>query len=129
MAQAGRAGAAAVAAIKTSTGLVGLAVEPNAPIILTKLYHRILRDLKAVPEDTLFRWHKERTINFRLRVMNEEKDIKSMEARINSGNLEELIVMAREELSRMPSYIENQYWKHDPNDPTILTWTWEHNMW
>ncbi len=57
--------------VKVSTGLVGLAVEPKAREILTRLYKQILRDLRIMPDHLEYRKVMEGMATRRLKILEE----------------------------------------------------------
>nr|CCA22405.1 conserved hypothetical protein [Albugo laibachii Nc14] len=98
---------------KTSTGLVGLAVNPNARKDLMQLYRKTLEEVKnqVLPEDAAYRDAVERITKFRLKVVEENEDEEVIEKEINCGQLEELIEQAEDELSVIPVYLEHKLWE------------------
>jgi ETC complex I subunit conserved region len=53
---------------KTSTGLTGLPVDPNARENMAKMQQAILSKIKLIPEHTTYRQVIEATSNYRLKV-------------------------------------------------------------
>jgi ETC complex I subunit conserved region len=53
---------------KTSTGLTGLPVDPNARENMAKMQQAILNKIKLIPEHTTYRQVIEATSNYRLKV-------------------------------------------------------------
>ncbi|CAI5716791.1 unnamed protein product [Hyaloperonospora brassicae] len=101
-----------MAVTKTSTGLVGLSVNPNARQDLVKLYRRTLDELKILPPEAKnYRNAVEQITNFRLNVVETNDDENVIERTINCGQLEELIEQAEDELSVIPVYIEHKLWE------------------
>jgi NADH dehydrogenase (ubiquinone) 1 alpha subcomplex subunit 5 len=85
-------------AVKQTTGIVGLDVEPEARKVLIGLYTRALDEIKAVPEDEGYRKAVESFTRHRLQICQEEDDWKRIEDRIGCGQVEELIEEAQDEL-------------------------------
>jgi NADH dehydrogenase (ubiquinone) 1 alpha subcomplex subunit 5 len=85
-------------AVKQTTGIVGLEVEPKAREVLIGLYTRALNEIKAVPEDEGYRKAVESFTRHRLQICQEEEDWKRIEDRIGCGQVEELIEEAQDEL-------------------------------
>uniref|UniRef100_K3WST9 NADH dehydrogenase [ubiquinone] 1 alpha subcomplex subunit 5 n=1 Tax=Globisporangium ultimum (strain ATCC 200006 / CBS 805.95 / DAOM BR144) TaxID=431595 RepID=K3WST9_GLOUD len=100
-----------MAAKKTTTGIVGLPVNPNARQDLIKIYQKTLQEIKVLPENTVYRDSVERITNYRLKVTLENEDEHVIEKEINMGQLEELIEQAEDELSVIPVYLENKLWE------------------
>ncbi|KAI5055792.1 hypothetical protein GOP47_0029313 [Adiantum capillus-veneris] len=84
--------------VKETTGLVGLAVVPNAREVLIKLYTETLESVEDIPSYAEYRKAVEKFTKFRLQVCQEEEDWEKIEERIQGGQVEELIVMAKDEL-------------------------------
>eukprot|EP01112_Ceratiomyxa_fruticulosa_P010849 TRINITY_DN2886_c0_g1_i2.p1 TRINITY_DN2886_c0_g1~~TRINITY_DN2886_c0_g1_i2.p1 ORF type:complete len:134 (-),score=25.83 TRINITY_DN2886_c0_g1_i2:113-514(-) len=103
--------------VKTSTGIVGLEVEPNAREILQKIYRQTLRDLKAVPETALYRKLTEELTKTRLSIVEKETDLTKIEELIAGGQVEELIEKAKDELDLIPFMVEGKPWEVDPLCP------------
>lgn len=70
-----RRGAHGVAAVKGTTGIVGLDVVPNAKEVLTKLYEKTLSDIKIIPEGVPYRAEVERFTRYRLSVVQKCEDV------------------------------------------------------
>uniref|UniRef100_A0AAV1UN60 NADH dehydrogenase n=1 Tax=Peronospora matthiolae TaxID=2874970 RepID=A0AAV1UN60_9STRA len=101
-----------MAATKTSTGLVGLNVNPNARRDLIQIYRRTLEEVKILPPEAKnYRNAVEQITNFRLNVVEKNEDENVIERTINCGQLEELIEQAEDELSVIPVYIEHKLWE------------------
>jgi NADH dehydrogenase (ubiquinone) 1 alpha subcomplex subunit 5 len=90
---------------KTSTGIVGLAVEPEAKAVLTRLYAQTLTALQAVPEDAEYRKMVEGLTKSRLAVVQGSDDLLAIEKTIGGGQAEQLIQQAKDELSLIPRLI------------------------
>ncbi|KAG7397506.1 ndufa5, NADH-ubiquinone oxidoreductase subunit [Phytophthora boehmeriae] len=99
-----------MAVTKTSTGLVGLPVNPNARQDLIKLYRRTLQEILP-PEAKNYRNAVEQITNYRLNVVETNEDEDTIERTINCGQLEELIEQAEDELSVIPVYLEHKLWE------------------
>ena len=88
-----------LAKVKQTTGIVGLDVVPNAREVLIELYTKTLKEVQAIPEDEGYRKAVEHFTRFRLKVCQELDDWEAIEERIASGQVEELIEEARDELT------------------------------
>ncbi|XP_047072120.1 probable NADH dehydrogenase [ubiquinone] 1 alpha subcomplex subunit 5, mitochondrial [Lolium rigidum] len=97
-------------AVKQTTGIVGLEVEPEARKVLIGLYTRALDEIKAVPEDEGYRKAVESFTRHRLQICQEEDDWKRIEDRIGCGQVEELIEEAQDELKLIGKMIEWDPW-------------------
>ena len=106
----------AAAADKTTTGLVGLDVEPQWKEKLLALYAQTLEDAKALPEDSKYRQNVEAISTFRAKVVEEEDTGDGVEARVDCGQVEEMIVHAQDELSLLQHYVEMRLWEPAPEE-------------
>jgi hypothetical protein len=97
--------------VKTSTGIVGIEVEPNYREVLTGLYNEILEVSKGMPEHAFYRQHLEQDAKAHLAVLETATDVLDLEAKIGLGQAEELIEMAKDELKVLPKYIEWRAWE------------------
>lgn len=100
-----------LAKVKESTGLVGLEVVPNAREVLISLYNQTLKDVDTIPESAHYRKAVEKFTNFRLQVCQEEEDWDKIEERIQCGQVEELIVQAKDELQLISKMKEWKPWE------------------
>ena len=74
------------ATTKTTTGIVGLPVDPHARETLIALNEKLLDEIKQVPEGAEYRKSVEATCNYRLKCLRENED---------EATLEELIGIVR----------------------------------
>ena len=98
--------APALARAKTTTGYVGLEVEPNAKPILLSLYTQTLEALEAVPPSAEYRKTIEGLTKERLAVVEKTDDLLAIESAIGCGQVEQLIEQAKDELSLIPMLVE-----------------------
>lgn len=87
---------------KESTGIVGVDVVPNAREVLIGLYNETLKAVKVIPEDAVYRQSVEKFTNHRLKVCVEENEWDQIEKKIGNGQVEELILQAKDELELIP---------------------------
>ena len=80
-----RGACAAVRRIKTTTGIVGLDVEPEAKSILEDLYAKTLTALEAFPADAEYRSVVEALTKERLAVVKGTSDLDKIEATLGAG--------------------------------------------
>ncbi|XP_062513964.1 uncharacterized protein LOC134189637 isoform X2 [Corticium candelabrum] len=78
-------------ALKKSTGIVGLAVIHNSRELLIGLYQKTLAALTRLPSDVAYRRHTEETIKQRLKIAEQEESVERIEAKINAGQIEQII--------------------------------------
>eukprot|EP01132_Coremiostelium_polycephalum_P004900 gene4900-6109_t len=106
--------------VKKSTGITGLRVEPNARSILSELYHKTLTKLGAIPAGTPYRTTIENLTKHRLQIVQSNSNIIDIEEKIYSGQVEELIVQAKDELSVIDLFVKDKLWINNrPERPTI----------
>jgi len=97
--------------VKESTGLTGLDVQPHGREILIKLYEKILFELeKQIEPDSPYRQHTEKYVKERLQICREEEDIFRIEERIDEVQIEELILLAEQQLPLIPLMAEEKPW-------------------
>eukprot|EP00924_Labyrinthula_sp_SR-Ha-C_P006904 maker-scaffold_8-snap-gene-4.3-mRNA-1 protein AED:0.19 eAED:0.19 QI:63/1/1/1/1/1/3/30/118 len=99
----------AVTPVKSSTGIVGIEVVPNAREILIDLYKKTLEEIKTVPQGSDYRTSIEQITSYRLSVVEKESDIFKIEDEISCGQVEELIIQAEEELDLIPFYLKQNW--------------------
>ena len=104
------------AQLKTTTGLVGLDVEPHWKEKLTALYEQTLEDAKALPEDSKYRQNVEAISKFRMKVVQEEEHGDAVEARVDCGQVEEMIAHAKDELNLLQYYAEMKLHEAAPEE-------------
>ena len=100
-----------LATTKTTTGIVGLPVDPHARETLIALNEKLLDEIKAVPEGAEYRKSIEATCNYRLKCLREHEDEATLEELIGMGQLEELIESQTEELGVLRMYVQEEMWK------------------
>lgn len=112
---------------KTSTGVVGLDVQPEARDVLIELYKRCAAELTKFPEGFAYRVDNEQHLQQRLAILLEETDVIRLEEEIDDGQLESLIAEAETELNHtIPSLLELKPWatpinKWETKRPYIYT--------
>jgi len=111
-------------AIKKTTGLVGLAVEANPHEKLKVLYQKIAETLQLIPKGAAYREYTEQIVGERLDFVNKEPDIQKLEAKINSGQIEEVISQAKDELSLARKMLEWKPWEPLTGEAPPGQWKW-----
>ncbi|KAM9985094.1 hypothetical protein ACTFIY_009519 [Dictyostelium cf. discoideum] len=110
--------------IKKSTGITGLKVEPNARHILAGLYTQLLKKLEILPPTAGYRKSTELETKFRLGVIENETDIVKIENKIYAGQIEELIVQAKNDLKVVDLVNESRAWElPDKNKPPVVIYS------
>jgi len=90
---------------KRSTGLVGLAVDPNSRATLIDLYNHTLEKIQMYDSSVEYRKSVEAITNYRLKVVKGSEDLNEIEEEIDCGQMEELIEQAKDELILMDLFI------------------------
>lgn len=96
---------AIIARHKTSTGIVGLEVEPEAKTVLLSLYAKTLDALAEVPAGAEYRKTVEGMTKERLAVVEGTDDLLAIEKAVGCGQVEQLIQQAQDELSLIPKLV------------------------
>lgn len=91
---------------KGSTGIVGLAVEPEAKAILTGLYTKTLAALETLPANSAYRSKVEEMTTERLAIVKGTDDLEKIELAIGAGQVEQVIEQAEDELALIPALVE-----------------------
>ncbi|KAI9106129.1 ETC complex I subunit conserved region-domain-containing protein [Phlyctochytrium arcticum] len=97
--------------LKQTTGLYGLPVHPNPRPHLLSLYHRIINTVERLPSSSGYRQSVVALTKQRLAVVEGTEDVASIERELNSGQIEELIDQAEDELNLIPKMAESKPWE------------------
>ncbi|KAG0418834.1 hypothetical protein HPB47_004560 [Ixodes persulcatus] len=81
--------------LKKTTGLTGLAVAKNPHYSLSILYTKLLRALQGIPESAAYRRYTEEIVKERMALVESEKDVAKLEAKIGAGQIEQVIRQVR----------------------------------
>ena len=90
---------------KTTTGIVGLEVVPDAKPVLLGLYAKTLSMLEGVPAEAQSRKVITDYTKARMAVLKSTDDIPTIESKIGGGQVEQLIEQAKDEISLIPKLI------------------------
>ncbi|XP_007420416.1 NADH dehydrogenase [ubiquinone] 1 alpha subcomplex subunit 5 [Python bivittatus] len=110
--------------LKKTTGLVGLAVCDNPHEHLKILYTKILGVLESMPKDAAYRKYTEKLTNERFDMVKTEPDVQRLEKKLNSGQIEEVIVQAESELSLARKMLKYRPWEPLVEEPPENQWKW-----
>ncbi|KAI5644986.1 ETC complex I subunit conserved region domain-containing protein [Phthorimaea operculella] len=110
--------------VKRTTGLVGLAVAPNAHHTLGALYGKILRTIRKMPETATYRKATEQIVMERAAAVSQTKNVFELEKAINCGQAEELIVQAENELNLARKMLIWKPWEPLMAKPPKGQWDW-----
>jgi NADH dehydrogenase (ubiquinone) 1 alpha subcomplex subunit 5 len=104
---------------KISTGIHGLAVHPNPLPELVKTYESTLTALSSIPEHAAYRQGAEALTSKKLKVVQDANgDVAEVEKRLDEGQIEQAIVIAKDELSLVGKMAE---WKAYVFPPRIYS--------
>ena len=109
---------------KVTTNLAKLAVAKNPAETLTVLYSKCLRTLAKMPSDYPYRKHTEQIVMERADLVKKTHDIAELEAKIDCGQIEEVIIQADNELQLARSILEWRSWEPLVNDAPKDQWKW-----
>uniref|UniRef100_UPI002540D964 NADH dehydrogenase [ubiquinone] 1 alpha subcomplex subunit 5 n=1 Tax=Euleptes europaea TaxID=460621 RepID=UPI002540D964 len=110
--------------LKKTTGLVGLAVSEAPHDRLRILYTKILAALQNIPRDAAYRTYTEKIVNERFNMVKTEPDVGKLENKLNSGQLEEVILQAESELSLARKMVQWRPWEPLVEEPPADQWKW-----
>lgn len=110
--------------VKTSTGLVGMAVHPNPHHTLESLYGKIQRVLSKMPKNAAYRHFTEKIIKERSDILKETNDTFQIEVKMNAGQAEELIIQAENELHLARQMLNWKPWEPLIAKPPAGQWEW-----
>lgn len=88
----------AASTFKTTTGLFGLAVNPNPVPELAEIYSQVIEAVSVLPQDSVYRQATLPLFTQRLAILDREKDVQRVEELIADGCVEQLIQRAECEL-------------------------------
>ncbi|KAI1239380.1 hypothetical protein IHE44_0012499, partial [Lamprotornis superbus] len=100
-----------------TTGLVGLAVAENPHERLRILYTKILGVLQNIPKDAAYRKYTEQIVNERFDLVKKETDVQKLQEKLNSGQIEEVIVQAENELFLARKMMQWKPWEPLVEEP------------
>ena len=75
-----------------STGVAFLDVEPFPRMKLMKLYYLILQEIRTLPDEYPYKFLVREMTHYRMKQVDENMSIRTIEAKIAHGMIEELIV-------------------------------------
>ncbi|XP_012861546.1 NADH dehydrogenase [ubiquinone] 1 alpha subcomplex subunit 5-like [Echinops telfairi] len=110
--------------LKKTTGLVGLAVCETPQERLRILYTKILDVLDQIPKNAAYRKYTEEITNEELNMVKMESDVKRLEAQLQGGQIEEVILQAEKELSLARKMIQWKPWEPLVEEAPANQWKW-----
>ncbi|MBN3297616.1 NDUA5 dehydrogenase, partial [Amia calva] len=91
---------------------------------LRVLYTKILASLQSIPQDAAYRRYTEQVISQRFDLVKSEPDVEKLEKKINSGQIEEVILQAENELSLSRKMLEWKPWEPLVEEAPANQWKW-----
>lgn len=88
------------------------------------MYRKILRLVQQMPAEATYRKHTETLIAERYKIVQTEPDISKLEAKINNGQAEELILQAENELVLARRMLVWKPWEPLLYEPPPNQWKW-----
>ncbi|KAA8493514.1 putative NADH dehydrogenase ubiquinone 1 alpha subcomplex subunit 5 [Porphyridium purpureum] len=90
---------------------VGYEPDPQIRQTLTELYRQTLKMLEDIPASAAYRINAEKTINYRLKLVQETEDVMELENKLGFGHIEGVVVQAQNEIDLIPTLIEQKPWE------------------
>ncbi|KAG7204197.1 hypothetical protein KM043_002032 [Ampulex compressa] len=113
-----------MSALKKSTGLTGLVVVQHPREELGRLYKRLLRILATLPKDYAYRNHTEKLVQERAHILQQNASVEVVEEKIGCGQIEEVIVQAKHEISLAENMQIWKPWEKLMKEAPPHQWTW-----
>jgi NADH dehydrogenase (ubiquinone) 1 alpha subcomplex subunit 5 len=110
--------------VKETTRITGLNVAKHPQLSLTVLYEKILYSLEKMPDQAAYKQHTKKLVETRLDLVKAIKDVEQLEAKINSGQIEEVIKEAENELILARSMLEWKPWEKLIAQAPKDQWKW-----
>ena len=106
--------------VKVRTGIVGLPVIKDGRELLIQLYKKLLKKVETLPETDILRVEQTFLINERLRILESDEDLQTIEKKLNIDGprelqVEELIQEVENDLKVLPLYTEMLEEEADPD--------------
>lgn len=97
--------------LKLSTGIAYLDVEPFPRMKLMKLYYLALEEQNQLPDEYGYKFLSREITRFRMKVVDENLQIRDIEDKIAGGLIEELVFQAHNEIKLLRLMKKWQPWK------------------
>jgi NADH dehydrogenase (ubiquinone) 1 alpha subcomplex subunit 5 len=110
---------------KSTTGIKGIPVHPNPRPHLIKTYKDTLTALTRLPATAVYRQAAEALTQQRLAVVESNEDVAEIERTIGAGQIEELIMQAKDELTLVPKMEEWKPW--EPLETPVPKGQWDYS--
>ncbi|KAF7724303.1 hypothetical protein EC973_001149 [Apophysomyces ossiformis] len=99
------------AVAKATTGLTGIPVHPNPRPHLIQTYNNTLKALSRLPASAVYRQATESLTQHRLSIVESTENVDEIESKIGSGQIEEVILQAEDELKLVGKMEEWKPWE------------------
>jgi len=110
-------------ALKASTGLTGLAVHPNPLPELRTTLEGTLETLKSIPESSVYRQATIALTQRKIGILERAAgDVSVVEKELDQGQIEEVLVAAKDELSLAAKMVEWKSWEPLEEHPVPGQW-------
>ncbi|KAF7310944.1 NADH dehydrogenase 1 alpha subcomplex subunit 5 [Mycena chlorophos] len=110
-------------AIRSTTGLTGLAVHPDPLPALAKTYESTLTHLTQIPETSVYRQATEALIQNKLNIIKAANaDVAAAEKGLGEGMIEESLLIAVDELRVAAQMVEWKAWEPLAEKPAPGQW-------
>merc|ERR1711871_11637 len=96
---------------KSSTGLVGLNVDPQGRETMETICNDVLLNVQKIPATSQYRVNTEKWFTYIKKVLASTDDVKTIEDEIGLGQIEELIEMGKDELHLIDYYYKEGGWE------------------
>jgi NADH dehydrogenase (ubiquinone) 1 alpha subcomplex subunit 5 len=94
-----------------TTGIAGIRVSPNPRPQLIQTYNQTLEALSRLPTTAVYRQATEALTQHRLSIVESTENIDEIEAKIDVGQIEEIILQAKDELNLVGKMEEWKAWE------------------
>ena len=99
-------------ALKITTGLSMVDVEPFPRLKLMKLYYMTLDEIRDIPDSYTYKNIVEEVTKHRMEIVDSNKNVRDIEKKIAWGIVEELIIQAHNELKLMKLVKQYKPWEY-----------------
>ncbi|XP_014485660.1 PREDICTED: NADH dehydrogenase [ubiquinone] 1 alpha subcomplex subunit 5 [Dinoponera quadriceps] len=110
--------------LKKSTRLTGLAVNKYPYEDLIPLYNKLLVLLTNFPKEYVYREVTEKIAKDRLDIVKKNTDIRTVEEKIDCGQVEELVLQVKSEISLAQKMLEWKPWEKLMQEAPANQWAW-----
>ncbi|KAG0174759.1 hypothetical protein DFQ28_000334 [Apophysomyces sp. BC1034] len=113
------------AVTKATTGLTGIPVHSNPRPHLIQTYNNTLKALSRLPASAVYRQATESLTQQRLTIVESTENVEEIETKIGSGQIEQVILQAEDELKLVGKMEEWKPW--EALETPIPKGQWEYN--